>query len=76
MQVLDIALGAGEQVVGAEHLVAVGKQPVDEVRPEETGPAGHQDALAALVEARHGYSAAVSRSVAAGVEAEPRPMPR
>ena len=76
-QVLDIALGAGEQVVDAEHLMALAEQPVAQVRAEEAGAAGHQDALAAVVEARHGYSAAVSRArQLAAVLAAPRPMPR
>ena len=75
-QVRDVALGAGEQVVDAEHLVALGDQPVDEMRAEESGPAGDQDALAAVGEARHGYCAATVRPASACFPATPRPMPR
>jgi hypothetical protein len=39
-QVDDVVLGAGEEVVHAEHVVAVGDQALAEVRAEEAGAAG------------------------------------
>ena len=42
-QVRDVALAAGEVVVDAEHVVALGQQPLAQVRPEEAGAAGDQD---------------------------------
>ena len=41
-QVGDVALGAGEVVVDAQHVVAVGEQPLAQVRAEEAGAAGDQ----------------------------------
>ncbi len=42
VQVVDVALGRGEQIVGADDLVALLQQSVDEVRAEEAGSARHQ----------------------------------
>ena len=42
-EVLDVASGAGEEIVDAEHLVAALEQPVGEVRPEEACSAGNQN---------------------------------
>ena len=49
VQVIDVALGAGEEVVDAEHLVALLEQAVAEVRAEEAGAAGDEDSLAGIV---------------------------
>ena len=49
VQVIDVALGAGEEVVDAEHLVALLEQAVAEVGAEEAGAAGHEDPLAGIV---------------------------
>lgn len=57
VQVLDVALGAGKEVVGADHLMPLFKQAVGQVRAEETGAAGDQDAFAGVVKAGHGKSA-------------------
>jgi hypothetical protein len=51
--VVDIPLGAGEEIVGAQHFMAEVEQPVDEMRAEKTGPAGYQDPLTAVIEASH-----------------------
>ena len=48
-QVLDVALGAGEQIVGADHLVATLQQPVDEVGAQEACAACDEDSLAGVV---------------------------
>src|SRR5206468_11658211 len=53
-QVLDIALRSGEEVVNAEHFVAVLQQPLAQMRAEESGAAGDQDALAGVVVAHSG----------------------
>ena len=42
---LDIALGAGEKIVDAQHVVAVRKQSIDQVRAEKAGAAGHQECV-------------------------------
>ena len=39
-QVGDVLPAPGHQVVDADHLVALGDQPLAEVRAEEAGPAG------------------------------------
>ena len=49
MQVVEVALGPGEQVVDAQHLVPLFEQPVDQVRADEPRPAGHQNTLPAFV---------------------------
>jgi hypothetical protein len=38
----DVVLGAGEEVVGAEHVVAFGEQALAKVRAEKAGAAGDQ----------------------------------
>ena len=47
-QMLDIPLGAGEEIVGAEHIVSVGDQPLAEMRAEEACPACDEDCLCLL----------------------------
>ena len=42
-EVLDVATGAGEEVVDAKHLVAALEQAVGEMRPEEAGAAGDEN---------------------------------
>jgi hypothetical protein len=62
-QVGDVGLGAGEEVVGTEHVVALGQQAVAQVAAQEAGAAGDEDALGGVV-------------VALGHDAcELRPMP-
>jgi len=41
----DVVLGPAEEIVGAEHVAAVGDQPVAKVRAEESGAAGDEDAF-------------------------------
>jgi hypothetical protein len=53
MEMLDVALGAREQIVDAKHFVTLLEQAIDEMRPEEPGSAGHQNAFAAVIEAGH-----------------------
>ncbi len=55
VQVINIALGAGEQVIGAQHLVPLLQQAIYKVRTEKPRPACHQDALAAVVHPEHVY---------------------
>jgi len=38
----DVAAGAGEKVVDAQHLVAVGQQPLTEMRAQKSGAAGYE----------------------------------
>jgi len=42
-------LGAGEEVVHAQDVVAVGEQALAQVRAEEAGAAGDEDAFAQVV---------------------------
>ena len=44
-QVLDVVLGAGEEVVDAEHVVAALQQPLAQMRAEEAGAAGDEGAF-------------------------------
>ena len=39
---IDVLPVAGRQVVEHDHVVAVGDQSVDQVGPDEAGPAGHE----------------------------------
>jgi hypothetical protein len=49
VQVLDIALAAGEEVVGAQDLMALLQQTVAQVRAQETGAARDQYSLADVI---------------------------
>lgn len=49
MQVLNVAFGAGEQVVRADDLASTREQAIDQMRTQEAGPAGEQDAFAGAV---------------------------
>ena len=40
-QVLDVALGAGEEIVDADDVVPIGNQPVAQMRAEKPGASGH-----------------------------------
>lgn len=42
---LDVAAGAGEKVVDAQHFRTVGNQAIAEMRPEETGTTDDQHAF-------------------------------
>ena len=53
MQMVEIAFAAGEQIIDAHHFVALLQQPVAQMRAEKAGAAGHQNALAAIVEFGH-----------------------
>ena len=44
-QVLDVALGAGEEIVEAHDLMAALDQPVAQMRAEKAGAAGDKDPL-------------------------------
>src|SRR3989344_4230558 len=54
----DVVLGAGEEIVHAQHVVPVGDQPLAEVRAQEPGAAGDQDAFAIETGALIHYSIA------------------
>ena len=62
-QVRDVVAGAGDEVVHPDHLVALGQQPVAQVRAEEAGRAGDEDphadppADAVVLEAQRGAAA-------------------
>ena len=45
-QVRDVVLAPREVIVDAKHVVPLLDQPLAEMRPQEPGPAGHQDTLA------------------------------
>ena len=53
VEMIEILLGAGEQIVDTEQFVALGEQPVDQVRTEKTRATRHQDTFARAVDARH-----------------------
>ena len=42
VKMIEITLVAGKQIVDAQHLVTARKQPVDQMRAEETCSAGDQ----------------------------------
>ena len=45
MQMRDVALGAGEEIVDADEIGAALQQALAQMRAEKAGPAGHQNAL-------------------------------
>ena len=53
MQVGDIVLGAGEQIVDAQHFVAGFEQTVGEMRTEEARAAGDHHPFAHVIVASH-----------------------
>ena len=63
-QVRDVVLGAGEEVVGAEHVVPLLQQAVAEVAAQEPGAAGDEDALRGVAVAL-GHGARVLRPMPA-----------
>jgi hypothetical protein len=46
-------LGSGEQIVDREYLTPSGEDPVDQLRAEESGSAGHQNTFATVATAYH-----------------------
>ena len=44
-QMRDVGLGAGEEIVDANDIVALSKEPVTKVRTEESGPASNENGL-------------------------------
>jgi len=53
VQMVDIALVAGEEVIDAEDFIAPFEKPVDQVRAKEAGASCHEDALAAVISLLH-----------------------
>ncbi len=53
VQVVDVALGAGEEIVDAEDFVSFRQQAVGQMRAQEPGASGDEDALAAVVKTGH-----------------------
>jgi len=51
-QVADVLLGPCEEVVEADHVVAVGQEPLAEVRAYESSSASDQNRLAAFAHLR------------------------
>ena len=49
VELINISLGSSEQIVGAQHIVALLQQAVDEMRADETSPSGHQNAFAVII---------------------------
>ena len=49
VKLVDIALGTGKEIVGTKNFVPLLEQSVDQMRTDETGAAGNQDALSAVV---------------------------
>jgi len=40
-EMIDVAFGAGEEIVGAQYPMAVGQQAIDQMRVKKSGSAGH-----------------------------------
>ena len=51
MEMGEIVLGSGEQIVDAQDFMPVGQQAVDQVRAKEPGAPGDQDTLARRITA-------------------------
>lgn len=66
-QMLDVALGTGEQVVGTDDFVATGQQAVNQVAAQKASTAGDQNAFAGVVVA-HVFLALVVAKQVAGVD--------
>ncbi len=49
VQMVDVPVGAREQLVDAQHLVALLEQAIAQVRAQEAGAAGDEDSLAGIV---------------------------
>ena len=49
VEMIDIALCAGEQIVGTQDLLAIGEQTINQMRAQKTGAAGYQDTFAAVI---------------------------
>jgi hypothetical protein len=49
VQMVDVPVGAREQLVDAQHLVALLEQAIAQVRAVEAGAAGDEDPLAGIV---------------------------
>ena len=49
VELINVPLGAGEQIVGAQHIVPLLQQPVNKMRADKAGPSGYQDTLAAVI---------------------------
>jgi len=47
--VLDVLLGSGKEVIKTDYLVALFEKPIGQVRPQKTGTAGNEHALANVV---------------------------
>ena len=45
---------AGEEIVDADHLAAVAQKALAQVRADETGAPGHEDALSSEIVLAHG----------------------
>ena len=50
VQVLHVALAPSEQVVGAQHLMAISQQPIDEMRAEKPCSPGHQNTFPNVID--------------------------
>jgi hypothetical protein len=53
-QMRDIAFVAGEEIIDAQHLMPIADQAIAEMRAEEAGPAGDQDAFSVGIITDHG----------------------
>src|SRR6056297_3200843 len=53
VQMINIALVAGEEVVETQHLVPLRKQPINQMRADEPRTPRHKNAFATFVEQRH-----------------------
>ena len=53
MELVDVALGPGEEIVDAEHFVPLVEQPLDEMRAQEAAPSRDEDSLSAVGQAGH-----------------------
>jgi hypothetical protein len=53
VEMLHVTLGAGEQIIYAQHLMSLFQEAIDEMRSEEASASCYKNAFAAVIEARH-----------------------
>jgi hypothetical protein len=49
VQMIDVPLGAREQIIDAQDFMILIEKPIDEVRAQESGAPGYQDPFAAII---------------------------
>lgn len=56
VQVIEVLLGAGEEVVNAQDLAVSLQQPIDKMRAKEPGAPGDKNALTDAIQAFHFFT--------------------